>query len=80
MPSRFLEDMGHNVSYIDSYAKQQDSSFDEAVMPFDINDRVRSPQFGVGEVVDVDGMAVTVQFDSGETRKLNIEYAQLALC
>ena len=80
MPSRFLEDMGHNVSYIDSYAKQQDSSFDEAVMPFDINDRVRSPQFGVGEVVDVDGMAVTVQFDRGGTRKLDIENAQLALC
>jgi len=28
-------------------------------------------------VQDVDGMAVTVAFDSGQEKKLNVEYARL---
>ena len=43
----------------------------------EMGDRVRSLQFGAGEVVDVDGMAVTVQFDDGNTKKLNVEFARL---
>jgi len=38
---------------------------------------VRSTQFGEGEITDIDGMAVTVQFASGQTKKLNVEYARL---
>jgi len=28
-------------------------------------------------VIDIDGMAVTVEFASGQTKKLNVEYARL---
>jgi hypothetical protein len=38
---------------------------------------VRSLQFGDGEVVDIDGLAVSVKFNNGTTKKLNIEYARL---
>ena len=51
--------------------------FDELVMNYDIGDRVRSLQFGDGEVVDIDGLAVSVKFNNGTTKKLNIEYARL---
>lgn len=40
-------------------------------------DRVRSAAFGDGEVIEIDGLAVTVQFINGTTKKLNIEYARL---
>lgn len=81
MPSRFLSDMGHVVAETPSPAfktRTPDSYDDFSDMPgFDIGDGVRSPQFGIGEVVDIDGMAVTVQFASGQTKKLNVEYARL---
>lgn len=57
-------------------APQADSGYD--MQPdFDIGDRVRSAQFGSGEVVDIDGLAVGVRFDNGTTKKLNIEFARL---
>jgi DNA helicase-2/ATP-dependent DNA helicase PcrA len=78
-PSRFLSDMGHEImaspppSFMSP--KSDDDFFD---MPdFDIGDSVRSSQFGVGEIIDIDGMAVTVKFDGGSTKKLNVEYARL---
>lgn len=40
-------------------------------------DTVRSAAFGDGEVIEIDGMAVTIAFLSGQTKKLNIEYAHL---
>ncbi|MEO8691306.1 MAG: UvrD-helicase domain-containing protein [Candidatus Saccharimonas sp.] len=84
MPSRFLEDMGHDLMI------QSDNSFEQStpeahneygdfVMNFDIGDRVQSQQFGQGEVIDIDGMAVSVRFDGGATKKLNVEYARLEL-
>lgn len=78
MPSRFLADMGHEVmvatptfsasNYDDEWSDTPD---------FDIGDRVKSAQFGEGEIIDVDGLAVTVSFSSGQTKKLNVEYARL---
>ena len=76
MPSRFLADMG-NVATIGSERPSFDQEYAEPVMEFDINDRVRSAQFGDGTVVDIDGMAVTVRFDNGQSKKLNVEYANL---
>lgn len=81
-PSRFLSDMGHEVATISSPSFGSTSMRDEydefADLPsFDIGDSVRSAQFGVGEVIDIDGIAVTVQFASGQTKKLNVEYARL---
>lgn len=81
MPSRFLSDMGHVVAETSSpaFKTRTPDNYDEFsdVPGFDIGDGVRSSQFGVGEVIDIDGMAVTVQFANGQTKKLNIEYARL---
>lgn len=79
-PSRFLSDMGYEVARIiqPSFSRTHDD-FDEYMdgPGFEVGDNVRSTQFGVGEVIDVDGMAVTVAFASGPTKKLNVEYARL---
>lgn len=77
--SRFLTDMGHEIATMPSPSFSPSSDYDEFsdVPNFDIGDNVRSSQFGVGEIIDIDGMAVTVQFASGQTKKLNIEYARL---
>ena len=77
-PSRFLEDMGHQVALRPSVpTAPKHNEFDEFVMDIDVGDQVRSPQFGVGEVIDVDGLAVTVEFVTGARKKLNTEYARL---
>jgi hypothetical protein len=55
-------------------AKNQDFYSDEL---FTVGDIVRSAAFGNGEVIEVDGLALTVTFDSGQTKKLNAEYARL---
>jgi len=81
MPSRFLADMGHDVvaSPVPSFTtRTPEDDYGYSDLPdFDIGDSVRSAQFGVGEVIDIDGMAVTVKFTSGQTKKLNVEYARL---
>lgn len=81
MPSRFLSDMGHEVvsAPAASFTTRTPEDYDgfSDVPDFDIGDGVRSAQFGVGEVVDIDGMAVTVKFTNGQTKKLNVEYARL---
>jgi DNA helicase-2/ATP-dependent DNA helicase PcrA len=79
-PSRFLTDMGHEIMNAPAasftHMQDRDEYFDD-VPSFDIGDTVRSTQFGVGEIIDIDGMAVTVKFTSGNTKKLNVEYARL---
>lgn len=45
--------------------------------PFSVGDIVRSGIFGKGEVIEVDGLALTIKFDDGRTKKLNAEYARL---
>ncbi len=75
-PSRFLEDMGSGAM-MTGRQQLQDDLYEENLPSYDINDRVRSAQFGDGTVIDVDGMAVSVAFDSGQMKKLNIEYARL---
>lgn len=77
MPSRFLEDMGRGAAIGQTDRAPQRNEYDEVVNDFDIGDRVRSPQFGEGEIIDLDGLAVVVKFVSGATKKLNIEYARL---
>jgi DNA helicase-2/ATP-dependent DNA helicase PcrA len=75
--SRFIADMG-NVATIAADSSQPREADWSGGVEFDINDRVRSGQFGDGTVVDIDGLAVTVRFDSGQTKKLNVEYARLS--
>jgi len=75
-PSRFIADMGSAVAMTERASHHIDE-FDAEEVAFDINDRVHSNQFGAGTVVDIDGMAVTILFDSGQSKKLNVEYARL---
>jgi DNA helicase-2/ATP-dependent DNA helicase PcrA len=75
-PSRFLDDVGSAAAVIVNESHQEDDPFID-YMEYDIGDRVRSQQFGDGEVVDIDGMAVSIRFDNNQTKKLNVEYARL---
>lgn len=80
MPSRFLDDMGYVVA---AYGPDRPAvpSYDEfesdLVNDFEIGEQVKSAQFGKGEVVDIDGLAVSVRFAIGGIKKLNIEFARL---
>lgn len=78
LPSRFIDDMGYKVAAFGA-AKPAQPQYDEYDMYnlYNVGDTVKSPSFGTGEVVDVDGMAVTVAFTNGITKKLNVEYARL---
>lgn len=79
-PSRFLSDMGHEIATISTptFGRQAENYDEFSDVPnFDIGDGVRSAQFGIGEIIDIDGLAVTVQFAGGQTKKLNVEYARL---
>ncbi len=79
-PSRFLEDMGHSIAVAPapSFTSRTPSDYEyNDDIGLDIGDKVRSSQFGTGEVVDIDGMAATIKFASGQTKKLNVEYAHL---
>lgn len=77
-PSRFLGDMGDGALVTSASLGQhsQETGYD-MIPEFDIDEQVRSNQFGVGTIIDIDGMAVTVRFDNGQTKKLNVEYARL---
>lgn len=79
--SRFITDMGDQVAVTSPaptiMGARQDEPFYSDEIGFNIGQRVRSAMFGVGEIIDIDGMAVTVQFDSGQRKKLNAEYARL---
>jgi hypothetical protein len=75
--SRFISDMGDQVAAVSQAPRtvmEQEFYSDE---PFTIGDTVRSTAFGNGEVIDVDGLALTIRFDNGQTKKLNAEYARL---
>ncbi|MBC7869147.1 UvrD-helicase domain-containing protein [Candidatus Saccharibacteria bacterium] len=75
--SRFITDMGDQVAAVSTephVVTEQDFYSDEL---FSIGDIVRSAAFGNGEVTDVDGLALTISFDNGQTKKLNTEYARL---
>lgn len=77
--SRFIADMGNQIAAISepTYAAESQDDFYDDTLPFDIGDRVRSAALGSGEVMDIDGLAVTVRFDGGNIKKLNAEYAHL---
>ena len=74
-PSRFLEDMGGHISQEPLSIHERDDT--SHMMSLEVSQRVKSSQFGEGEIIDVDGLAVTVRFDNGSIKKLNTEYARL---
>ena len=77
-PSRFLNDIGDGamLAAAEAVVEEEYDDFSQEV-GFEVGDRVRSFQFGQGEVVDVDGMALAIKFDNGQTKKLNVEFARL---
>lgn len=82
--SRFIADMGPQIVMNESPAHQgflgdkvADEPFYSDDMGFEVGNQVRSAVFGDGEIIDVDGMAVTIAFLSGQTKKLNAEFARL---
>lgn len=79
--SRFIGDMGNQVALVNPEPNlmgyKEEEPFYSDDMGFDVGDRVRSAAFGDGEVIDIDGLAVTIAFINGQTKKLNAEYAHL---
>jgi len=75
--SRFITDMGDQISAVSQEPRTQIDQEFYSDEPFAIGDIVRSGAFGNGEVIDIDGLALTIKFDSGQTKKLNAEYARL---
>ena len=78
--SRFIGDMGDQIAAVDPQMFGGDYHENEYVsdeLPFDIGDRVSAAAFGDGEIVEIDGLAVTIKFDRGGVKKLNAEYARL---
>jgi len=75
--SRFITDMGDQVAAttVQPYVRQEEEFYTDE--PFSIGDTVRSSAFGNGQVLEVDGLALTILFDNGQTKKLNAEYARL---
>jgi DNA helicase-2/ATP-dependent DNA helicase PcrA len=76
--SRFIADMGDSVVAIlpdePKFVREQEFYSDEL---FTVGEHVRSASFGTGEIIEIDGLALTIKFDSGGTKKLNAEYARL---
>ena len=78
MPSRFLDEMGLMVGGIDRPAQlPAEADFYSEEIGLEVGDRVRSPSFGAGEIIDSEGLGVTVKFDNGTIKKLNVEFARL---
>lgn len=78
LPSRFLDEMGLISGGFDRPdVSQRELEFYSDDLGIEVGDRVRSPQFGRGEIIDVDGLAVVVEFDAGTVKKLNVEFARL---
>ena len=79
--SRFIADMGQGVATVNAEPNimgyQPDEPFYSDEIGFEEGDRVRSAAFGDGEIIEVEGLAVTVAFLNGQTKKLNAEYAHL---
>lgn len=78
MPSRFLDEMGLMVGGIDRPAQPPaEADFYSEEIGLEVGDRVRSPSFGAGEIIDSEGLGVTVKFDDETIKKLNVEFARL---
>jgi len=77
--SRFITDMGDQVALTSpavapKFSQTQEFYSDEL---FNAGEHVRSAVFGTGKIIEVDGLALTIKFDDGRTKKLNAEYARL---
>ncbi len=76
--SRFIEEMGEAVCLPQpiktEFIPEQEFYSDEL---FEVGENVRSSIFGSGEIIEIDGLALTIKFSNGQIKKLNAEYARL---
>lgn len=78
LPSRFLDEMGLLAGGLDKPASYNpEPTFFPDELGLEVGDRVRSAKFGSGEIIDSEGLGVTVRFDNGQIKKLNVEFARL---
>ena len=77
LPSRFLEDSEIIGNLGEESDKFQICNGPIEQIEFKIGDRVRSAAFGIGTVTEIDGEIVSVKFDTGYQKKLNVEFAHL---
>ena len=76
--SRFIGEIGDQAiatSPLSTQTKHEQEFFSDE--PFMVGESVRSAAFGTGKIIDIDGLALTIEFDDGRTKKLNAEYARL---
>lgn len=78
-PSRFLSEMGLLAGETEIYEQttMPTEEYYDDIIGLEVGDRVRSPRFGEGEIIDVDGLAVSVRFADNVVKKLNVEFARL---
>lgn len=76
MASRFLSDIFEGEQETMGVVCEESDDILYDAVGYEVGDMVKSA-FGTGEIVDVDGLAVTVRFSDGKTKKLNVEYARL---
>jgi DNA helicase-2/ATP-dependent DNA helicase PcrA len=77
--SRFIEEIGDQASTVahDEPRVIPEEDYYGTDVFFEIGETVKSPIFGKGEIIDIDGLAVTIEFQDGKTKKLNAEFAKL---
>lgn len=76
--SRFIADMSNSVDISESTEPRVVPDYEfYSEESFNVGDNVRSASFGTGKIVEIDGLALTVEFDDGRVKKLNVEYARL---
>jgi len=77
--SRFIAEIGDvatlSVPAQPQFIHQEQEFYSDEL--FSVGENVRSAAFGTGEIIEVDGLALTIKFDDGRTKKLNAEYARL---
>lgn len=88
-PSRFLFDVddqfmdnvrGTETAYSDSATKlypEEEPRFVPDEIELVVGDRVKHKIFGVGTVLGIEGSVVTVDFSTGQPKKLNVAFAPL---
>lgn len=75
--SRFISEM--DESYVETDRIQtnyEDDDYNQDMI-YEIGEMINSSAFGRGEIIDIDGLAVTVKFENGKTKKLNTQFARL---
>ncbi len=88
-PSRFLSDIddqfmanaggfeaGYNGSANNLYSDEEPSFVPDDI-ELTVGDQVKHKIFGVGTVFDIEGSVVTVDFGTGQPKKLNVAFAPL---